>query len=72
VVPLEDSVKGNPVFKEWACSWARRAIIQTPFESSTRDRVLPSLILLTPGRNCRAKSRIACERSLGRQKSMIA
>jgi len=25
---LEDSVKGNPVFKEWARSWARRAIIQ--------------------------------------------
>jgi DNA-directed RNA polymerase specialized sigma24 family protein len=25
---LEDSVRGNPVFKEWARSWARRAIIQ--------------------------------------------
>ena len=25
---LEDSVKGSPVFKEWARSWARRAIIQ--------------------------------------------
>ena len=25
---LEDSVKGNPVFKEWARSWARREIIQ--------------------------------------------
>jgi DNA-directed RNA polymerase specialized sigma24 family protein len=25
---LEGSVKGNPVFKEWARSWARRAIIQ--------------------------------------------
>jgi len=25
---LEDSVKGHPVFKEWARSWARRAIIQ--------------------------------------------
>src|SRR5260370_14669167 len=24
----EGSVKGNPVFKEWARSWARRAIIQ--------------------------------------------
>jgi DNA-directed RNA polymerase specialized sigma24 family protein len=24
----EDSVKGNPVFKEWARSWARRTIIQ--------------------------------------------
>ena len=25
---LQDSVKGSPVFKEWAHSWARRAIIQ--------------------------------------------
>jgi DNA-directed RNA polymerase specialized sigma24 family protein len=25
----EDSVKGNPVFKEWARSWARRTIIQS-------------------------------------------
>ena len=25
---LEDSGKGNPVFKEWAQSWARRVIIQ--------------------------------------------
>jgi len=25
---LEDSAKGNSVFKEWARSWARRAIIQ--------------------------------------------
>jgi DNA-directed RNA polymerase specialized sigma24 family protein len=25
---LEDSVKGNSVFKEWARSWARRVIIQ--------------------------------------------
>src|ERR1700736_2823210 len=25
---LEDAVEGNPVFKEWARSWARRAIVQ--------------------------------------------
>jgi hypothetical protein len=25
---LEDAVSGNPVFKEWARSWARRVIIQ--------------------------------------------
>ena len=25
---LEDAVEGNPVFREWAPSWARRAIIQ--------------------------------------------
>src|SRR5713226_5383516 len=28
VAGLEDAVEGNPVFKEWARSWARRAIIQ--------------------------------------------
>jgi DNA-directed RNA polymerase specialized sigma24 family protein len=26
---FEDSVKGSPVFKEWARSWARRVIIQS-------------------------------------------
>jgi len=25
---IEDSIKGNPVFKEWARSWARRVIIE--------------------------------------------
>ena len=25
---MEDAVKGNPVFKEWARSWVRRSIIQ--------------------------------------------
>jgi len=43
---LEDSVKGNSVFKEWARSWARRAIIQCavrainprPRESGTSSR----------------------------------
>jgi hypothetical protein len=25
---LDDAIEGNPVFKEWARSWARRAIIQ--------------------------------------------
>jgi DNA-directed RNA polymerase specialized sigma24 family protein len=25
---LQDAIEGNPVFKEWARSWARRAIIQ--------------------------------------------
>jgi len=26
---LDDSIEGNPVFKEWARSWARRTIIQS-------------------------------------------
>ena len=29
VCGLEDSLKGNPVFKEWARSWARRVIIKS-------------------------------------------
>jgi hypothetical protein len=28
VAGLEDSVKGNPVFKEWGSSWARRMIVE--------------------------------------------
>lgn len=42
---LEDSVKGNPVFKEWARSWARRTIIQSavrvinPRPTEEHDRV---------------------------------
>jgi hypothetical protein len=28
VCGLEDAADGGPVFKEWACSWARRAIVQ--------------------------------------------
>jgi len=29
---FEDSAKGNPVFKEWAESWARRTIIQNAIQ----------------------------------------
>src|SRR6266852_9979915 len=44
---LEDAVQGNPVFKEWARSWARRQIIQSavrvikprPWEGNSRSRV---------------------------------
>jgi len=32
---LEDAVEGNPVFKEWARSWARRAIIQNAVRAIT-------------------------------------
>jgi len=43
---LEDAVEGSPVFKEWARSWARRAIIQNavrvinpwPVEDNVRSR----------------------------------
>jgi len=46
VFGLEDAVEGSPVFKEWARSWARRAIIQNavrvinpwPVEGNGRSR----------------------------------
>lgn len=33
VAGLEDSIHGNPVFKEWAHSWSRRAIIKRAIKS---------------------------------------
>jgi hypothetical protein len=33
VSELEDSINGNPVFKDWAHSWARRTIIQNAFRA---------------------------------------
>ena len=41
---LEDSVKGNPVFKEWARSWAGGRSFRAPFESSTRDRQKSTMV----------------------------
>jgi hypothetical protein len=44
---LEDAASGNPVFKEWARSWARRAIIQNavrvinPRPTAGHDRSRP-------------------------------
>src|ERR1700726_844369 len=46
---LEDAVEGNPVFKEWARSWARRVIIENavrginplPFEENGHSRSAP-------------------------------
>ena len=52
---MEDSVNGNPVFKEWARSWARRVIIRSavrvikprpmeeiaPSNSNSRDTTTP-------------------------------
>jgi hypothetical protein len=43
---VQDSVKGNPVFKEWARSWARRTIIQSairvinPRPTEEHDRMI--------------------------------
>ena len=44
---LEDAVEGSPVFKEWAHSWARRAVILNavrvlsprPADGNDRDRL---------------------------------
>ncbi len=45
---MADCVDGNPVFKEWALSWARRAIIQSAIRliapHPDRERSTPRLI----------------------------
>jgi DNA-directed RNA polymerase specialized sigma24 family protein len=42
---LEDSIHGNPVFRQWARSWSKRAIIQSAIKAiapvPTRHGVLP-------------------------------
>ena len=35
VVGLEECVKGNPVFREWARSWAKRVIVQNAIREMT-------------------------------------
>jgi DNA-directed RNA polymerase specialized sigma24 family protein len=45
VAGLEDSIHGNPVFRQWARSWSKRAIIQSAIKAiapvPTRHGVLP-------------------------------
>ena len=59
---LDDAVVGNPVFKEWARSWARRAIIQKAVrlinprpdnEVAVRDLILWMRLQNTTGRAAR-------------------
>src|SRR5689334_25397083 len=35
VAGLEDSIHGNPVFKQWARTWSKRAIIQNAIKTMT-------------------------------------
>ena len=56
---VEDCVAGNPVFREWARSWAKRAIIQTAirelnprpglFNSPTSAAIFPDIDRLLSG-----------------------
>jgi DNA-directed RNA polymerase specialized sigma24 family protein len=45
VAGLEDSIHGNPVFRQWARSWSKRAIIQSAIKAiapvPTRHGLLP-------------------------------
>ena len=41
VVGLDECVKGNPVFREWARSWAKRVIVQNAIRE-TKPRPSPS------------------------------
>ena len=45
---LEDCVSGNRVFREWARSWAKRAIVQNAIRE-LRPRPSPSTLLLSAG-----------------------
>src|ERR1041385_3975512 len=45
VAGLEDSIHGNPVFRQWARAWSKRAIIQSAIKAiapaPTRHGVIP-------------------------------
>src|SRR5690242_7720097 len=45
VAGLEDSIHGNPVFKQWARTWSKRAIIQNAIKtvapSTSRNDLAP-------------------------------
>src|ERR1051326_5529549 len=45
VAGLEDSIHGNPVFKQWARTWSKRAIIQNAIKTIapalSRDNMAP-------------------------------
>ena len=47
VVGLEECVKGNPVFREWARSWAMRVIVQNAIRE-TKPRPIHSHSRLSP------------------------
>ena len=48
VAGLSDSVEGNPVFKEWALSWAKRVIVQRAIQMvrpATRKRSVANTLI---------------------------
>jgi len=55
---LEDCVAGNSVFREWARSWAKRAIIQNAIRELKPAR---QPIEFTTARNCRSRHRRTIE-----------
>jgi DNA-directed RNA polymerase specialized sigma24 family protein len=55
---LEDSAKGNPVFKEWAQSWARRVIIQNAIRT-VQPRATDSSV--SSNKSTRGASRVVIE-----------
>lgn len=48
VAGLEDSIHGNPVFKQWARAWSKRAIIQTAIKAVGPMPARHSAIPATP------------------------
>ena len=51
VAGLEDSIRGNPVFRQWARAWSKRAIIQNAIKT-----IAPA----PPKIGTRGKSRCQC------------
>jgi DNA-directed RNA polymerase specialized sigma24 family protein len=46
VAGLEDSIHGNPVFKQWARAWSKRAIIQNAIKTVAP---VPAQTIMAPG-----------------------
>jgi hypothetical protein len=54
VAGLDESVDGNPVFRQWARSWSKRAIIRNAVKlmtPSSGDHDPPSCSAMSPARN---------------------
>ena len=64
---LEDSINGNPVFRQWARSWSKRAIIKraikmlvpAPSDAAPEFPYIPEVAALDPGMLVKAVTALA-------------
>ena len=54
---LEDCVTGNRAFREWACSWAKRTIVQNAIRELKPRQSIPIHLCLKPSYPTLANSR---------------